>query len=153
VGITNLTTAQVTTIFSGDITNWAEVGGANAKIILYVRDEGDSSTKGLRQVIFGDTPFPEAQVITSQSDMQAAVAGTLNSVGFGSWPAALAQEANVQPISLNGVPPNDSACPISAPIGIGYLTNQKADVQPLLDWLLSEQGQVALQAVDVIALP
>lgn len=151
VGITNLTTAQVAAIFSGEITSWAEVGGPNARLILYVRDEGDSSTKGLRPVIFGDTPFSEeVQVITSQADMQAAVAETPNSVGFGSWPSALAQEANIQPISLNGVTPNDSAYPIIAPIGVGHLADQKADVQPLLDWLLSEQGQLALQGVDVI---
>jgi phosphate transport system substrate-binding protein len=152
VGLTNLTTAQAAAIFSGEISNWAEVGGADREIILYVRDEGDSSTKALREFIFGDTPFPEAvtSVLTSQSDMQAAVAGTPDSVGFGSWPSALAAGAEVQAIALDGTAPGDPAYPIVSPIGIGYLGDRQADVQPLIDWLLSEQGQAALQEVDVI---
>jgi phosphate transport system substrate-binding protein len=151
VGITNLTAAQASAIFSGQATNWSEVGGSDAAIILYVRDEGESSTKVLRQFIFGDAPFHEAvQVLTSQSDMQIAVAETPGSVGFGSWPAAYAAGADVRPIALNGVAPGDSAYPCLVPMGIGYLSTRKADVQPLIDWLLSEQGQAALGELDVI---
>lgn len=153
VGVTNLTTAQVAKIFSGDITNWSEVGGPNRTIILYVRDEGDSSTKGLRQVIFGDTPFPECQVMTSQVDMQAAIAGTSNSVGFGSWPAAMAMAAKVQPISLDGVAPDNSGYPVVSPVGVSYLSTRKAEMQPLIDWLLSEKGRAALARIDMIITP
>jgi ABC-type Fe3+ transport system substrate-binding protein len=83
--------------------------------------------------------------------MQTAVAGTPGGVGFGSWPSALATGANVRPIALNGVAPGDSTYPIITPVGIGYLARRQADVQPLIDWLLSEQGQAALQEFDVIA--
>jgi phosphate transport system substrate-binding protein len=152
VGVANLTTAQIAAIFSGEVTNWSKVGGPNLGIVLYVRDEGDSSTKALREAIFGDTPFPEitAQVLTSQSDMQDAVAETPGSVGFGSWPSARASGADVRAIALDGVAPGDSTYPIVTPVGIGYLANRQAEVQPLIDWLLSEQGQAALQEFDVI---
>ena len=58
VGVTNLTAEQVMALFSGEITNWSEVGGPDASIILYVRDEGDSSTKAIREQAIGETPFP-----------------------------------------------------------------------------------------------
>lgn len=151
VGVANLTTEQAVAIFAGDVTNWSEVGGPDQTIILYVRDEGDSSTKGLREVIFGDTPFPEtATVLTSQSDMQAAIEGSPNSVGFGSWPSAVAAGTDVRAIALDGVMPDDPAYAIFGPIGIGYLTSREADVQPLIDWLTSAQGQAALEEVGVI---
>lgn len=154
VGVTNLTTAQISAIFSNEVTNWSKVGGPDLAIVLYVRDEGESSTKALRQLIFGDTPFPEtAQVLTSQSYMQTAVAGTPGGVGYGSWPSALAAGTDVLPIALDGVAPGDAAYPIVAPIGIGYLPARKADVQPLIDWLLSERGQAALREFDVIITP
>jgi hypothetical protein len=35
-------------------------------------------------------------------------------------------------------------------LGIGYLKDRKADVQPLIDWLSSEKGQMKLQEFDVI---
>ncbi len=152
VDVTDLTTKQIVAIFSGQVTNWSEVGGPTRQIILYVRDEGDSSTKELRRAIFGDTPFPEttAQVLTSQADMQVAVSGTPGGVGFGSWPSALASGAEVRAIAIDGITPGDPTYPIVAPLGIGYLRDRKADVQPLIDWLLSEQGQAALREFGVI---
>lgn len=153
VGVTELTVAQVTALFSGEVTNWSQVGGAEQPLILYVRDEGDSSTQALREAIFGDTEFPEtAQVLTSQGDMQVAVAGTSGGVGFGSWPSALAAGTDVQAIALNGVHPGDSSYPVFGPIGIGYLSERQADIQPLIDWLVSEAGQTALQEYDVIGI-
>jgi phosphate transport system substrate-binding protein len=151
VGVTNLTTEQATALLLGEITNWSEVEGPNMPVVLYVRDEGDSSTQALREHALGDTPFPETTtVLTSQSDMQAAVAGTPGSVGMGSWPAAFASGAKVQPIALDGVAPGDSAYPMVSPVGIGYLSTDEANVQPLINWLLSEQGQAALGEFDVI---
>jgi len=151
VGVANLTTAQVQALFSGEIANWSAVGGPDLPVVLYVRDEGDSSTQSLRKVFFGDTAFPEsAQVLTSQTDMQAAVAGTPGGVGFGSWPAVLATQANVKSITLDGVGPGDSSYPMFSPVGIGYLSTRKADVQPFADWLTSEQGKKALAEFDVI---
>jgi phosphate transport system substrate-binding protein len=151
VGVAELTAAQLAAVFSGEITNWSGVGGADQAIILYVRDEGDSSTKALRQTAFGDTEFAgSVEVLTSQSAMQTAVAGTPSSVGFGSWPSALAAGTNVQAVALDGVEPSDPSYPLKGPIGIGYLSERQEDVQPLIDWLLSEPGQMALQEFGVI---
>jgi phosphate transport system substrate-binding protein len=152
VGVTDLTSAQVAAIFSGEITDWSEVGGPILPVILYVRDEGDSSTKALRSVIMGDSPFADtvAQVLTSQNDMQSAVAGTPGSVGIATWPAALAERARVKAIAIDGLAPGDAGYPMVSPLGLGYLTDRQAEVQPLVDWLRSESGQAALQKLDVI---
>lgn len=152
VDVSNLTTAQVAAIFSGEITNWSEIGGPDRPLILYVRDEGDSSTKALRSSIMGDTPFAAsvAQVITSQGDMLAAVSGTPDSLGIATWPTALAKGAKIQALTIEGVAPGDSDYPMIGPLGIGYLTERQSDVQPLIDWLRSEQGRAALSEFDMI---
>jgi phosphate transport system substrate-binding protein len=151
VGVTDLTTAQAKSVLLGEVTNWSQVGGPDQEIVLYVRDEGDSSTEAVRETVMGDEPFPGiAQVITSQADMQAAVANTPGSVGFGSWPAALASEADLRAIALDGVAPSDPANPMVSPVGLGYLAADQAAVQPLMDWLASEQGQAALREYGVI---
>ncbi len=152
VNVTNLTAAQIKALFLGQITNWSEVGGPDLSIILYVRDEGDSSTKVLRQNIVGDTPFPEttANVLTSQSDMLTAVEETPGSVGIATWPTILAKKTDVRAIAMDGIKPGDSTYFMVGPHGIGYLTNRQADVQPLIDWLLSEQGQAALREFEMI---
>lgn len=151
VKVTNLTKAQVIDIFAGKIKNWSEVGGPQLDLVLFVRDEGDGSTQALRELILGDAPFPEkATVFTSQTDMQNVVAGTPGSVGFGSWATARATGAKLKGASLDGVAPGDPGYPIRTPVGIGYLAGRKADVSPLVDWLLSETGQAALRKFDVL---
>ena len=150
--VSNLTSAQVAAIFSGEITNWSEIGGPDRPLILYVRDDADSSTQALRSTIMGDTPFSGsvAQVLTSQGDMLAAISGTPDSVGIATWPTTLAKGAKVQAFTIDGVAPGDSDYPMVGPLGIGYLTERQSDMQPLIDWLHSEQGRAALSEFDMI---
>lgn len=151
VGDIELTSEQATAIIFGEITNWSEVNGPDIEIVLYVRDESDSSTTALRETIFGDNPFPEsAQIMTSQGDMINAVEGIEGAVGFGTWPAVVAAGAKVKPISLDGLRPDDPDYPITGALGIGYLAERQADMQPLIDWLVSEQGKNALRQLSVI---
>jgi phosphate transport system substrate-binding protein len=150
VGDIDLTSQQASSIVFGEITNWSEVGGPDMEIVLYVRDESDSSTTELREALFGDEPFAEtAQVMTSQGDMLNAVERIEGAIGFGSWPAALAVGAKVKPVSLDGVKPADSQYPITTALGIGFLAERQTDVQPLIDWLLSDAGKTALREIGV----
>lgn len=152
VGVTALSKEQISGIFSGEITNWSEVGGEDADIILFLRNDDDSSTQSLRSSIIGETPFPEtaAQVLTSQNDMQMAVSGTPNSIGYGTWPSAVASGAKVSPIEIDGELPSSPDYSIKKEIGLGYVEADSERVQPLLDWLLSDKGQAALQNLDLI---
>jgi phosphate transport system substrate-binding protein len=151
VGVTDLTSSEVSAIFYCEIENWSEVGGPDLPIVVYVRDEGESSTKGLRDAVFGEEFFPsDIRILTSQSDMQDHVADTEGAVGYGSWPAAVAEGAGVQAIALDGVSPSDRSYPCTAPVGIGYLSDRQEGVQPLIDWLSSENARAALREINVI---
>lgn len=151
VGAIDLTSEQAIAIFFGDITNWSEVGGPDLEIVLFVRDEADSSTVAFREALFGDEAFPEsAQIMTSQGDMASAVEGIEGAIGFGTWPAVLGLGVNVRPVSLDGVGPTDGDYPITGALGLGFLADRQTDVQPLIDWLLSEAGKTALREVGVI---
>jgi phosphate transport system substrate-binding protein len=146
-----LTSEQANAVFFSEVANWSEVGGPDENIMLYVRDEGDSSTQALRESVFGEDPFPEiAQVMKSQGDMIAAVEGTPFAVGFGTWPAVLAAGSDLNPVNLDGMSPGDPSYPITGTLGIGFLEENQEAVQPLVDWLLSEAGQAALLELDVI---
>lgn len=154
VDVDNLTQAQVKAIFTGEITNWSEVGGQDLEMIVYVRDEEESTTILLRELIFGDTPFPEtvAGVLTNVDDMVAAVEGTPGAIGFGSWTAVMATGRNVAAAMLDGVQPDDPDYAAIQPVGIGYLKSHEETVQPLVAWLVSEDGQTMLQQLGVIGI-
>jgi phosphate transport system substrate-binding protein len=149
--VTSLNGQQITDIFSGKITNWSEVGGPDLKIVLYVRDEDDSSTKGLRKVIFGENIFADTSTtLTSQGDMIISVQGTPGAVGIASWPVLVAIKANVQAVAIDGVKPDDASYPILDSGGIGYMADRASDIQPLVNWLSSAEGQSALKALGFV---
>ena len=152
VDVAGLTTEQAVAIFTAEVTNWSEVDGPDLPVILYVRDEGDSSTKALRKTVLGDTPFPDTivKVLTSQGEMMTAVEGTPGGVGYGTWPSALARGAEVKALTVDGLSPTDPNYPMASTLGVGYLTERQAEVQPLLDWLASENGQTALRRYGMI---
>lgn len=152
VEVRNLTQAQVKAIFAGEITNWSAVGGQDMEIVFYVRDEDESATVLLRQLIFGDTPFPEtvAGVLTSLGDMLTTIEATPGSIGFASWTGVVAGDKKVQAVTLDGIQPNDPEYSAQLPLGIGYVTNHKETVQPLITWLTSQKGREALQQLGVI---
>jgi len=150
--IANLNKQQIIDIFSGKITNWSEVGGPDLKIVLYVRDPDDSSTKGLRKAIVGETPFPDtATTLTSQGDMIVSVEGTPGAVGVAAWPAILATKANMQAIAIDGIKPDNASYPILGSAGIGYMAERESDIQPLMNWLNSADGQSALKALGFVS--
>ncbi len=151
-GITSLEDQQIADIFSGKITNWSEVGGPNQKIVLYVRDEDDSSTKSLRKNLLGDTPFSEsATTLFSQQDMAFSVEGTPGAIGFAAWVSILATKTNVNAISINGISPSNPSYPIVDSAGVGYMAERESDILPLINWLLSQEGQAALKALGFIS--
>lgn len=146
VEVEGLASEQVVGILSGDITNWSAVGGQDLPIVLYVRDEEDSATGALRSSLYGDAVFAATTtaVLTSAGDMVTVVEGTPGSFGFGTWSGIVARGAEVKPLKLDGVLPHQTGYSITQPLGFGYLQVTQADVQPLLDWFTSEQGQARL---------
>ena len=151
IPIRELTTEQLTAVFSGEISNWSELGGPDLPIIVYVRGDSTAHTKALRQAVFGDTPFVETgQVMGGLGDMLTAVEGTPGSVGYANWPAVVSKGAKVQAIAVDGVGPDDPTYTAALQLGIGYLPERQAEVQPLVDWLQSERGQAMLAESGVI---
>ena len=103
VGVTDLTGEQVMGIFTGAITNWSEVGGPDLEIVVYVRDPEESNTSDIREAFVGENEFVAAsQVMTSQTDMQNVLVSVEGAIGYGTWATALANEADVVSLVVDG---------------------------------------------------
>ena len=48
-GVTDLTVEQIAQIFTGEITNWSELGGADAEIAVFGREAGSGTGGPLRR--------------------------------------------------------------------------------------------------------
>ncbi len=78
-----LTKKQLADIFLGKITNWKEVGGKDASITVYTREDGSGTrdcfvSKGLDK----GKVVPSAVVINSNGAMKTAVAQDENAIGY-----------------------------------------------------------------------
>jgi phosphate transport system substrate-binding protein len=81
--VTGLTLDQTRQIFSGSITNWSEVGGANAIINVIAREEGSGTRAAFEELVMGDDVITEtALLFPSNGALRTAVAGDPNGIGF-----------------------------------------------------------------------
>ncbi len=103
--VADLTVEQIAKIFSGEITNWSEVGGADAEIAVFGRESG-SGTRGAFEEIVG---VVDACVYTNEysstGDMVGAVAGNPNAIGYASLSAV---DESVVAVKVNGVAPSEA---------------------------------------------
>lgn len=103
-GVANLSTAQVQDIFAGKISNWKEVGGTDASITLYSRDEAS----GTREVFWGKmlkkgAIADSANIVASNGAMKVAVSQDANAIGYMSIGFV---DASVKAPTLEGVEPS-----------------------------------------------
>jgi phosphate transport system substrate-binding protein len=79
-GISNLTRAQVQAIFSGRITNWKALGGADLPIVIISRDIGTGTRLVLEERV-AKTLIP-TRVVQNADQVMDAVAGTRGAIGY-----------------------------------------------------------------------
>ncbi|MCR8643739.1 phosphate ABC transporter substrate-binding protein [Paenibacillus sp. N1-5-1-14] len=101
VNIENLTKQQAADIFTGKITNWKEVGGADKKITLVHRPDSSGSRKLVKQVVLGSADFSKDGITQESSGaMKTAVAQTSGSIGYVDAPYI---DAEVKALKFDGV--------------------------------------------------
>lgn len=78
-----LTRDQLKDVFSGKIANWKELGGNNAPINLYVREDGSGTREVFEEIALKKgTATTSANVVNSNGAMKTAVAQDKNAVGY-----------------------------------------------------------------------
>lgn len=163
--ISNLTTEQIKAIYSGEITNWKEVGGKNEKIVAFQRNEGSGSQSMLERFM-GNTPImtpPTEQVNDLMSgiiDQVAHYKNTSGSIGFSFryYLEGIIKNPNIKAISIDGVEPNkenirSEEYPITTSVyAVTYKDNDNENVQKLIDWILSKEGQEIVEKTGYVSI-
>ena len=152
--VTNLTTGQIKDIYSGKITNWKDVGGKNEKIAAFQRNEGSGSQSMLKRFM-GDTPIMDAPT-EMVNDLMAGIIEQVadyksktNSIGFSFryYVEGIIKNPDIKMISIDGIAPTsenirNGSYPVLTPIyAVTYEGNQNGNVDKLLEWILSDEGQ------------
>ncbi|KOR76646.1 phosphate ABC transporter substrate-binding protein [Paenibacillus solani] len=108
VGVNSLTTEQLQDIFSGKVTNWKEVGGSDAKIVVVNRKFGSGTRVNFQQKALGGKEFMNKgdnyKEVGSSGDMKTTIETTPNAIGYIDLPYVTSK---MKALSINGVAPTE----------------------------------------------
>ena len=154
--VDNLTWEQVQKIYTGEITNWKEVGGSDLDIVPFQRNQGaGSQTMFEKLVMDGQSPMeaPEAWVPDSMQGLIDAVRqydNTPSAIGFTVYYYAndMEKAQGLKVLSIDGVAPSsqtirDGSYSFLNPYYVAIDQNTPADspIRILYDWVLGPEGQ------------
>ncbi|MFT4301729.1 MAG: phosphate ABC transporter substrate-binding protein [Desulfovibrio sp.] len=81
--VAGLTKAQIKDIFSGKVANWKDLGGADAAISLYVREDGSGTRETFEErAMDKGTSAAGANVVNSNGAMKTAISQDPNAIGY-----------------------------------------------------------------------
>jgi len=147
--VSNLTTDQIRGIYSGQYTNWSELGGTNRVINPVTRLSGSGSQSAM-EAFMGDVRFAPKSPL--------AVFGASIGFSFRYYMNGIVDNEAVKILSLNGVYPSkeniqNGSYPIIAEFYAVYRAdNPNENISVLIDWILSEQGQKLIEETGYIPI-
>jgi phosphate transport system substrate-binding protein len=157
-----LSLPQLADIFTGRIRNWKEVGGADAPIVLYSRENSSGTYEFFKQTVLQNRDFAaSAQTLQGTAQVLQSVAGEKNGIGYGG--AAYGGGAKTLRIKKNesspAIEPNEETVvkgtyPIWRFLYI-YVNPalDKGEIATYLNWIRSDEGQAVVKDVGYYPLP
>ena len=147
--VDDLTVEQIRKIYSCEYTNWKEVGGANRVINPITRLEGSGSQTTF-EAFMKDYDIGRKSVF--------AVTGASIGFSFRYYMDGIVENDAVKMLSLNGVYPSaeniqNRSYPIVAEFYAIYRAdNENENIQILIDWLLSDEGQSLIEQTGYVRI-
>ncbi|PJA95924.1 MAG: phosphate-binding protein [Ignavibacteriales bacterium CG_4_9_14_3_um_filter_34_10] len=153
--VKELTMQQIRDIYLGKITNWKEVGGNNAKIIVYGRENNSGTYVFFKEhVLDGADYVSSMQSLPGTAAVANAVSKDKNAIGYGG--AAYAK--GIKDVSIKKdknskayLPKLESiksgVYPLSRFLYLYTIKKPEGAVKEFIDWILSKEGQSIVSEV------
>ncbi len=153
--VSELTLDQLKGIYTGQITNWKDLGGDDAKIVLYGRENSSGTYVYFKDNVLKGADFSaQTQTLPGTGAIVNAIAKDRNGIGYGG--AAYAKGVKYCKVKKDAQTPGyeptlenvkSGNYPISRYL-FWYLRNKPTgETKKLVDWVLSEQGQQIVSKV------
>ena len=146
--VSDITIDQIRGIYSGEITNWSELGGDLVQIADMRRNKNSGSETALEKLM-GDTPIKPDYT---------ALFGSPIGFSFRYYVTGMLAEGGVKILTINGIEPTpetiaDGSYPISGGIYAVYRKGEtNENVYKAIDFMLSPEGQKIVQESGYIPL-
>jgi phosphate transport system substrate-binding protein len=147
--LNELTMAQLKGIFTGKITSWKELGGPDARIIPYSRENSSGTYVFFKEHVLQNADYtPRAQAMPGTAAVVNAVSKEKFGIGYGG--AAYAKGIKILKVKKDdatpGIAPSDvtikdGSYPLSRPLFFYLRPKATAEIKAFTSWVLSPEGQ------------
>ena len=155
--VADLTKEQLISIYTGQTTNWSELGGVDSAIVVVGREAGSGTRGAFEELLEIEDQCTYANELDSTGAVMAKVSSTPGAIGYVSLDVI---DETVKAFSLEGVEATAENIKtgnyfLSRPFVMatkGAIAEQDAAVQELFNYLSSEEGKEVIKAVGLITV-
>lgn len=154
-GVEDLTVEQIAQIFTGEITNWKELGGEDLEIAVLGRESGSGTRSAFEEIVGVEDACAYKNEYGSTGDVIGNVASNPNAIGYASLSAV---DDTVKAVKVGGVAPSeetvkDGTYTIQRPFVM--VTKEgvelSAQAQAFLDYAMSDEVADYIAAAGAVA--
>jgi phosphate transport system substrate-binding protein len=150
-----LTLEQIKGIYTGEITNWKDVGGADAKIVVYGRENNSGTYVFFRDnVLKGKDYTSTMQSLPGTAAVVNAVGKDKLGIGYGGAAygkgikfAKVKKDANAPGIAPSPETVKDGTYPLTRYLYMYLKSRPTGELKNYVDWILSPEGQAVVSQV------
>lgn len=154
--VADISMEQLTQVYAGEITNWSELGGADADIVVVSREDGSGTRSAFEEILGLEESgiVASATIAEGNGNVQTTVAGNPNALGYVSF-AYL--DDTIKALTIGGAEATPDAVKsgdyaLSRPFNMVYFQDQLSDVaQAFLDFVQSEDAVTIIEDNNAIA--
>lgn len=139
--VADLSVEQIKQLYTGEITDWSEVGGDAGEVVVIGREAGSGTRDGFEEVVDAKDACTYNQELTSTGAVIAAVASNPNAIGYASLSAV---DETVKAVTVGGVEcseetiqSGDYAVQRNFVMVTNDNTELSAEAQAFVNWALS----------------
>ena len=153
--VEDLTRDQLTKIYTGEITNWKDLGGSDSPIVVIGRESGSGTRGAFEELLKVEDQCVYASELDSTGAVMAKVAATPGAIGYVSLDVI---DDTVKTLKLDGVEPTEEnikagSYSLSRPFVMatkGEISEQSKLVQNWFEYIKSSEGQEIIKSVGLI---
>ena len=152
--VSDLSVETIAKIYTGEVSNWAEVGGNDADIVLIGREAGSGTRDGFESITDTEDACKNRQELTSTGDVITTVSQNPGAIGYASVASV---KDTVKAVTVDGVEPTeenikDGSYVVQRPFVL--VTKKDAQLgkaaQNFFDYITSDEANEIISAAGVV---